>query len=238
MKLHILAIGAHPDDVELSCSGTLLKHKSLGQKIGILDLTRGELGTRGSAALRDEEAQNSSNVLQLDVRENLALPDGFFSNTPENQIAIIRQIRKYQPDIVLCNAIYDRHPDHGKGASLVSDACFYSGLIKIITEDDGTNQNAWRPKFVYHYIQDRYIKPDFIVDITDYMSKKMESIHCFKSQFFDPDSIAPPTPISSKQFIEGIRNRCAEWGRIIGVEYGEGFTCERISGVQNLNHLI
>ena len=238
MKLDLLAIGAHPDDVELSCAGTLAKHKSLGQKIGIIDLTRGELGTRGNAELRAIEAKNASLVLGLDVRENLAMPDGFFSNTKENQLLIIEKIRKYKPEIVLCNAIFDRHPDHAKGSQLVSDACFYSGLIKLETFENGLAQQAWRPKFVYHYIQDRHIKPDFIVDISESIETKMKSIFCYSSQFYNPDSPEPNTPISSKQFIDGIRNRCAEWGRIIGVDYGEGFTCERIPGVTNLNQLV
>jgi bacillithiol biosynthesis deacetylase BshB1 len=238
MKLDILAIGAHPDDVELSCSGTLAKHIFLGQKVGILDLTRGELGTRGSAELRSEEAAKAAQILGIHVRENLNFADGFFSNTEEHQLQLIKQIRNYQPDIVLCNAIYDRHPDHGKGSELVSNACFYSGLIKIETELNGKKQNAWRPKFVYHYIQDRYIKPDFIVDISEHIEVKMNSILAFGSQFFDPNSREPQTPISSKQFIEAIRNRSAEMGRIIGVDYGEGFTCERIAGVEQLNKLI
>lgn len=238
MKLDVLAFGAHPDDVELSCAGTLAKHKSLGQKVGIIDLTRGELGTRGNAELRAIESKNASEVLGLTLRENLAMPDGFFSNTKENQLLIIEKIRKYQPEIVLCNAIYDRHPDHAKGSNLVSDACFYSGLIKLETFENGAAQQAWRPKFVYHYIQDRHIKPDFIVDISESIETKMKSIFCYSSQFYNPDSPEPNTPISSKQFIDGIRNRCAEWGRIIGVEYGEGFTCERIPGVTNLNQLV
>ena len=238
MKLDILAIGAHPDDVELSCSGTLLKHLALGQKIGILDLTKGELGTRGSAELRALEASNSSKILGIHLRENLGMPDGFFSNTPENQLSIIKIIRAYQPEIILCNAIYDRHPDHAKGSNLVSDACFYSGLIKIETTHHGENQKPWRPKYVYHYIQDRYVKPDFIVDISAHIEKKMESILAFSSQFFSTKSEEPQTPISSKQFIDSIKNRSAEMGRIIGVAYGEGYTCERIAGVENLNQLI
>lgn len=238
MKLDILAIGAHPDDVELSCAGTILNHISLHQKVGILDLTRGELGTRGSAELRAKEANHAAQILGVHLRENLTMPDGFFYNSPENQMLLIKKIRAYQPDIVLCNAVYDRHPDHAKGANLVSDACFYSGLIKIETEEAGKKQQAWRPKFVYHYIQDRYIKPDFIVDISAHIEKKMEAILAFSSQFFDPNSKEPQTPISSKQFIDAIRNRSAEMGRIIGVDYGEGFTYERIAGIQNLNQLI
>lgn len=238
MKLDLLAIGVHPDDVELSASGTVLKHLALGQKVGILDLTRGELGTRGNAELRALESKKSSELLGIHFRENLGMPDGFLTNSKENQLKIIHMLRTHQPDIVICNAVYDRHPDHAKSSNLVSDACFYSGLIKIETELNGEKQNAWRPKYVYHYIQDRYIKPDFIVDISEHIEKKMESILAFSSQFYDPSSTEPQTPISSKQFIEGIRNRCAEMGRIIGVDYGEGFTCERVAGVKNLNQLI
>ncbi len=238
MKLDILAFGAHPDDVELSCSGTLAKHILLGQKVGIVDLTQGELGTRGNAALRKEEAAKASEILGIQIRENLKMADGFFSNTKENQLTIIKTLRRYKPEIVLCNAIYDRHPDHAKGSNLVSDACFYSGLIKIESELNGEKQTAWRPKFVYHYIQDRYLKPDFIVDISAQIELKMKSIAAYSSQFYDPNSQEPQTPISSKQFIEGIRNRSAEMGRMIGVEFGEGFTCERTAGVQNLNQLI
>ena len=237
MKLDILAIGAHPDDVEISCAGALLKHLSLEEKVGILDLTRGELGTRGSAELRAEEAAQASKIMGIHIRENLGMKDGFFMNTPENQLLIIQKIRQYQPDIVLANAIYDRHPDHGKASSLISDACFYSGLVKVETELNGQKQKQWRPKYVYHYIQDRYIKPDFILDISDFIDTKMEAIQAYSSQFWDPNSKEPQTPISSKQFLESIRNRNAEMGRIIGVEYGEGFTCERIPGVSNFDKL-
>lgn len=237
MKLSILAFAAHPDDVELSCSGTLAKHISIGEKVGIIDLTKGELGTRGSAELRAIEAEKASNVLGLHCRENLGMPDGFFQNTPENQLAIIQRIRFYRPDYILCNAIRDRHPDHGKASQLVSDACFYSGLSKIESVWKGEKQTAWRPKAVYHYIQDRYITPDFIVDISAFIDKKMDSILAYSSQFYDPNSAEPKTPISSLQFIEGIKNRAMECGRIIGVEYGEAFTCERIAGVDNLHSL-
>ncbi len=238
MKLNILAIGAHPDDVELSCSGTLLAHLALNQKVGIIDLTRGELGTRGSAELRAKEAADAAQLLGIQLRENLGMPDGFFSNTTENQLLLVQKIRQYEPDIIICNALTDRHPDHAKGSQLVSDACFYAGLIKIKTEFAEQNQLPWRPKHVYHYIQDRYIKPDFIVDISAHIEKKMQAIMAYSSQFFDPHSKEPQTPISSKQFIEGIRNRSAEMGRIIGVDYGEGFNYERIAGIENLNQLI
>jgi bacillithiol biosynthesis deacetylase BshB1 len=235
MKLDILAIGVHPDDVELSASGTLLKHIALGKKAGILDLTRGELGTRGTAALRTEEAMKSAEILGLSMREQLTMADGFFENNESNQKHIIKVIRKYQPELILCNAVSDRHPDHGRAAKLVSDACFYSGLTKIETRaDDHTLQTPWRPKAVYHYIQDRYIKPDFVVDITPYMNKKMESILAFSSQFYDPNSKEPETPISSKNFMENIKAKAMVFGRDINCEYAEGFTVERHIGVENL----
>lgn len=235
MKLDILAIGAHPDDVELSASGTLLKHMALGKKAGILDLTRGELGTRGSAALRTEEAMKSAQILGLSMREQLTMADGFFENKEGTQKHLIRVIRKYQPEIVLCNALSDRHPDHGRAARLASDACFYSGLVKVETRaDDHSLQMPWRPKAVYHYIQDRYMEPDFVVDITAHMDKKMESILAFSSQFFDPNSKEPETPISGKNFIENIRAKAMVFGRDINCTYAEGFTVERHMGVENL----
>ncbi len=235
MKLDILAIGIHPDDVELSASGTLLKHIALGKTAGILDLTRGELGSRGSAALRTEEAMRSAKILGLSMREQLTMADGFFENNESNQKHIIRVIRNYRPEIVLCNAISDRHPDHGRAARLVSDACFYSGLVKIETRgDDHQLQAAWRPKVVYHYIQDRYLKPDFVVDITPYMDKKMESVMAYSSQFYDPNSKEPETPISSRDFMENIKAKAMIFGRDIQVTYAEGFTVERHIGVENL----
>lgn len=235
MKLDILAIGIHPDDVELSASGTLLKHIALGKTAGILDLTRGELGSRGSAALRTEEAMRSAQILGLSMREQLTMADGFFENNESNQKHIIRVIRNYRPEIVLCNAISDRHPDHGRAARLVSDACFYSGLVKIETRgDDHQLQAAWRPKVVYHYIQDRYLKPDFVVDITPYMDKKMESVMAYSSQFYDPNSKEPETPISSRDFMENIKAKAMIFGRDIQVTYAEGFTVERHIGVENL----
>lgn len=235
MKLDILAIGVHPDDVELSASGTLVKHIALGKKAGILDLTRGELGTRGSAALRTEEAMKSAQILGLSMREQLTMADGFFENNESNQKHIIKILRKYQPEIVLCNAISDRHPDHGRAAKLVSDACFYSGLVKVETRaDDNSLQAVWRPKALYHYIQDRYVKPDFVVDISSYMDKKMESILAFSSQFFDPNSKEPETPISSKNFMENVKAKAMVFGRDINCDYAEGFTVERHIGVENL----
>ena len=233
MKLDILAFAAHPDDVELSCSATLAKEVFHGKKVGIVDLTQGELGSRGSAAIRAIEANASSEILKLTVRENLKMDDGFFEETKENLLAIVSAIRKYKPEIVLANAISDRHPDHGRGAALVSRACFLAGLVKIKTQ-----QEPWRPKVVYHYIQDRYMKPDFIVDVSEYMSAKMESIRAFKSQFFDPNSEEPNTPISGKEFMDFIDARARQFGRELGVEFGEGFTVERPVGTNLLSEFI
>ncbi|MCB0409893.1 MAG: bacillithiol biosynthesis deacetylase BshB1, partial [Flavobacteriales bacterium] len=196
MKVDILAIGVHPDDVELSCSGTILKHIAQGKKVGILDLTIGELGSRGSGELRLVEASNSAKLLGVEFRENIGLADGFFENDKESQLAIIKMIRKYQPEVVLANAVRDRHPDHGRASKLISDACFYSGLLKIETELEGKQQTHWRPKAVYHYIQDRLIKPDFVVDVSEFVDKKIASIQCFSSQFYNPESKEPATPIS------------------------------------------
>jgi len=235
MKLDILAIGVHPDDVELSCSGTILKHIALGKKVGILDLTRGELGTRGNAELRTIEANNAAKILGVSVREQLNMADGFFENNEKHIKEIITVLRKYQPEIVLCNAISDRHPDHGRSAKLEADACFYSGLIKIETFDEnGKSQKAWRPKAVYHYIQDHFIKPDFVVDITAHMDKKMESIMAYSSQFFDPNSKEPETPISTKNFIDTVKAKSNLFGRAINTDYAEGFTTNKYIGVENL----
>lgn len=234
MKLDILAIGVHPDDVELSCSGTLLKHIAQGKKVGILDLTIGELGSRGSGELRLIEAKNAAKVLGVSVRENIGLADGFFTNDKESQLEIIKIIRKYQPEVVLANAITDRHPDHGRASKLISEACFYAGLLKIETELEGIIQEKWRPKAVYHYIQDRFIKPDFVVDVTDFVDKKIEAIQCFSSQFYDPKSDEPTTPISGEEFFDFIKARMMQYGREIGVKYAEGFTAERYVGVEDL----
>jgi bacillithiol biosynthesis deacetylase BshB1 len=238
MKLDILAFGAHPDDVELGCAGTILKEIALGKKVGIIDLTRGELGTRGSADLRDEEAAASAQILGVSVRENLRFRDGFFANDEAHQLEVIKMIRKYQPEIVLCNAIDDRHIDHAKGSQLVSDACFLSGLRKIETQLDGQAQQAWRPKLVYHYIQWNDIKPDFVVDISGYTDKKVASILAYKSQFHDPNSNEPESPITSKNFLESLNYRTQDLGRLVGVEHAEGFTVERYLAVNSLDHLI
>ena len=238
MKLDILAFGAHPDDVELGCAGTILKEIALGKKVGIIDLTRGELGTRGSADLRDEEAAASAQILGVSVRENLRFRDGFFANDEAHQLEVIKMIRKYQPEIVLCNAIDDRHIDHAKGSDLVSNACFLSGLSKIVTQDaEGKDQTAWRPKQVYHYIQWKDIVPDFVVDVSPFIEQKMEAIQAYKSQFFDSNSKAPQTPISSKNFMDSVRYRAQNLGRLSGVDAAEGFTVERVPVIQSFSNL-
>lgn len=237
MKLDLLAFGAHPDDVELGCSGTLAKEVSLGKKVGIIDLTRGELGTRGTKEIRDKEASDAAVILGVQVRENLNFRDGFFVNDEKHQLEIIKIIRKYQPEIVLCNAIDDRHIDHGKGSKLVSDACFLSGLTKIETELDGMQQEAWRPKLVYHYIQWKNLEPDFVVDVTGFMDLKMQSVMAYGSQFFDPNSDEPETPITSKNFLDSIKYRAQDLGRLVNVEFAEGFTVERYLTVNSLSDL-
>ena len=238
MKLDILAFGAHPDDVELGCSGTIAKEISLGKKVGIIDLTRGELGTRGSVEIRNLEAAKASKILGISARENLDMRDGFFVNDEEHQMKIIKMIRKYQPEIVLCNAIDDRHIDHGKGSKLVSDACFLSGLRMIETDLDGKNQETWRPKVVYHYIQWKNLEPDFVVDISNFIEVKMESILAYSSQFYNPNTNEPESPISSKNFLDSVKYRAQDLGRITGVEYAEGFTTERYLAVNSLTDLL
>ena len=238
MKLDILAFGAHPDDVELGCSGTLAKEISLGKKVGIIDLTRGELGTRGSVAIRNSESANASEILGVSVRENLDMRDGFFINDEAHQMKVIEMLRKYRPEIVLCNAIQDRHIDHGKGSKLVSDACFLSGLRRIETIVDGKLQEAWRPKFVYHYIQWENITPDFVVDISGFLEIKMESILAYSSQFYKENSSEPESPISSKNFLDSVKYRAQDLGRIIGTAHGEGFTVERYLAVNSLSDLV
>jgi bacillithiol biosynthesis deacetylase BshB1 len=234
MKLDILAIGAHPDDVELSCAGTLMKHIHLGKTVGILDLTEGELGSRGTVELRRNEAAEAARIIGALVRDNLKMADGFFRNDSEHQLKIIQKIRAYQPDIILCNAPADRHPDHGRASTLVSEACFYSGLRKIETLKDGQIQAPWRPRAVYHYMQDRLLKADLIVDISDFMERKLMAIKAFSSQFFDPNSPEPATPISSLQFLEYVKARNAVFGRDIEADYAEVFLVERTIGVSNL----
>ncbi|MBS9774482.1 MAG: bacillithiol biosynthesis deacetylase BshB1 [Tenacibaculum sp.] len=238
MKLDILAFGSHPDDVEIGCSATLAKEISLGKKVGIIDLTQGELGTRGSAEIRLKEATKAKEILGVSIRENLKFSDGFFVNDKNHQLEIIKIIRKYKPEIVLCNAIDDRHIDHPKGSNLVSNACFLSGLLKIETELDGIKQEKWRPKQVYHYIQWKNIEPDFVVDVTGFMDKKIASVMAYSSQVFDPKSNEPETPITSRNFLESIEYRAKDLGRLINVEYAEGFTTERYVAVENLSKLI
>lgn len=235
MKLDILAIGAHPDDVELGCGGTIAKEIAAGKKVGIIDLTRGELGTRGTAETRDIEATNASKILGAEVRENMGFSDGFFINDKRHQLEIIKMIRKYRPEIVLCNAVDDRHIDHGKGSQLVSDACFLSGLIKIETKsEDNEVQKPWRPKQVYHYIQWKNIEPDLVVDVTGFIETKMEAVFAYKTQFYDEKSKEPETPITSKNFSDSIKYRANDLGRLVGVEYAEGFTVERYVAVDSL----
>ena len=235
MKLDILAIGAHPDDVELGCAATLAKEIAAGKKVGIIDLTRGELGTRGTAVTRDEESAQAAKILGVSFRENLNFADGFFTNDKTHQIAIIKMIRKYQPEIVICNAIEDRHIDHEKGSKLVSDACFLSGLIKIETQNtDGNFQKPWRPKQIYHYIQWKNLKPDVVVNVSGFMDIKMKAVLAYKTQFYDKNSKEPETPITSKNFTDSINYRARDLGRLIGVEHAEGFTVERYVAVDSL----
>ncbi len=237
MKLDILAIGVHPDDVELSSSGTLLKHINMGYKVGLLDLTKGELGSRGTPEIRAKEAQNSAQLMGAKVRENVGLKDGFIAHTEESMRAIIPYIRAYQPDIILANALSDRHPDHGRAAKIVADACFLAGLVKIETSWKGVPQEKWRPKAIYHYIQDHQLHPDFVVDISPYLEKKMELILTFRSQFFTGEeaySQEPQTPISGKDFMDFMRAKARVFGRMAGYEYAEGFNLARPMGIPNL----
>ncbi|HLA56420.1 MAG TPA: bacillithiol biosynthesis deacetylase BshB1 [Flavobacterium sp.] len=237
-KLDILAFGAHPDDVELGCGGTIAKEISLGKKVGIVDLTHGELGTRGSAEIRDREAAAAAKILGVSIRENLNMRDGFFVNDEEHQMAVIKILRKYQPEIVICNAVDDRHIDHGKGSKLVSDACFLSGLRRIETEVNSEKQEAWRPKLVYHFIQWKNLEPDFVVDITGFESIKKEAILAYSSQFYNPDTKEPVTPIATKNFLDSLHYRAQDLGRLIGKDFGEGFTVERYLAVNSLSDLI
>jgi len=238
MKLDILVIAAHPDDAELGCGGTIAKHTALGLKVGILDLTRGELGTRGTSQTRATEAAEATKILRLSIRENLELPDGFFQNDKVNQLAVVQKVRQYQPDIVLANAITDRHPDHGKGAALANDACFLAGLSKIeTTSSTGEKQQAWRPKHVYHFIQSQFIKPDFVIDITHEWDKKIEAVKAYRTQFFDPNSKEPQTFISRPEFLVFLEARAIELGNIAGVKYAEGFTTHRYPVVNKLTDI-
>jgi bacillithiol biosynthesis deacetylase BshB1 len=238
MKVDVLAIGAHPDDVELGCGGTIAKLISEGKKVAILDLTQGELGTRGTNETRAIEAKNAGEILGISARENLKMKDGFLINSEEYQLRIIKAIRTYQPEIVFCNAVDDRHPDHAKAAKLASDACFLSGLIKIETEESGKKQEKWRPKQVFHYIQWKNLEPDFVIDISGFLDKKIESCLAYKTQFYDPTSTEPTTPISSKSFLDSITYRAQDLGRLAGVEHAEGFTTEKTLALKNFDGII
>lgn len=238
MKVDILAIGAHPDDVELGCGGTVAKLISEGKTVAIVDLTQGELGTRGTNLTRAEEAANSAKILGISSRENLKMKDGFLTNSEDHQLQIVKIIRKYRPEIVLANAIDDRHPDHAKAAKLVSDACFLSGLVKIETVSEGENQKPWRPKQIFHYIQWKNIAPDFVIDISNFMEKKIEACLAFKTQFYDPNSTEPMTPISTKDFLESLTYRAQDLGRLSGVEFAEGFTTEKLLAFKNFDGII
>lgn len=239
MKIDILALASHPDDAELGCAGTLIKHAKAGLKVGVVDLTRGELGTRGTPEQREAEAAASAKLMGLSARENLGLPDGFFQNSEAHQLKVVAAIRKFRPEVVLANAFYDRHPDHGRGSDLAFTACFLAGLAKVKTKDDtGADQQPWRPKALYHYIQSQLIKPDIVVDVSAEWDQKMNAIKAFKSQFFDPNSKEPVTFISTPEFMSLLESRGIEMGHAIGVKYGEGFTTHRWVGVRSLMDLI
>ncbi len=238
MKVDILAIGAHPDDVELGCGGTIAKLISEGKTVAIVDLTKGELGTRGTDETRKQESNEAVKILGISSRENLGMKDGFLQNSEEYQMRIVKMIRKYQPEIVLANAIDDRHPDHAKGAKLVSDACFLSGLVKIETVCEGENQPVWRPKQVFHYIQWKHIEPDFVIDISEFMDKKIEACLAYKTQFYNPDSKEPVTPIATKDFLESLTYRAQDLGRLSGVAYAEGFTTEKLLAFKNFEGIV
>lgn len=239
MKIDLLAFAVHPDDAELGCAGVLFTEKQNGKTTGIIDLTQGELGTRGTIETRYEEAAVAATILKVDVRENLKMADGFFKNDEAHQRQIITVLRKYQPEIVICNAPEDRHPDHGRSASLVEDAAFLSGLLKIETMQNGIVQKPWRPKYVFQYIQDRYLKPDFVVDISVSFEQKMESVRAYKTQFFDPQSEdGNQTYISTPAFLDSIVARAAMFGKMIGVQYGEGFISKKMIGISDFDALI
>jgi bacillithiol biosynthesis deacetylase BshB1 len=238
MKLDILAIGSHPDDVELGCSGVLIKEARRGKKTGVIDLTQGELGTRGSAVTRLAEADEAGKIMGVSIRENMKLKDGFFQNDEQNQLQLIKLLRKYRPEIVIGNIMADRHPDHGRAGSLINDSCFLSGLIKIETEDDGQAQQKWRPKYLFHYIQDRFYEPDIIIDISEVWEERLITIKAYKTQFHDPSSDEPQTYISSPQFLEAIIARARLLGKRIGVEYGEGFLSSKNIGIRSFDALV
>ncbi len=237
-KLEILAFGVHPDDVELGCAGTILASVAQGKKVGIIDLTQGELGTRGSVEKRKEEAAAAANLMKVSVRINLEMADGFFVNDEFHQRKVIEVIRKYKPEIVICNAPEDRHPDHGRSAKLVDDACFLAGLRKIETFADGQPQEAWRPKCVFHYLQDRFLQPDFVFDISNFNEQKLEAIKCYKTQFYNPELNEPETYISSPEFFDSVKARAMMLGKRIGVKYAEGYITKKMIGIENFDSII
>ena len=237
MKIDILAIGAHPDDVELGCSGTIAKEIANNKKVGILDLTKGELGTRGSAEIREKEANHAAKILNVAFRENLNFKDGFFKNDEEHQLKLIQVIRKYKPDVILCNAIDDRHIDHPRGAKLVIDSCFLSGLKKIATEYNKKEQEPWRPLNIYHYIQWKNLKPDFVVDISNFFEIKIKAVKSFKSQFYNEKEPVHNTPISTKNFLDSIEYRARDLGRLTNVDYAEGFISARLPLIDSISIL-
>ena len=240
-KIHVLAVAVHPDDVELCCAGTLMMEKLAGKTTGILDLTRGELGTRGTPELRFKESEEAAGIMQIDIRENLGMADGFFKNDEEHQRKLIRVIRKYQPEIVLSSALEDRHPDHGRAGKLISDSCFLSGLRKISTRDDqGMEQTQWRPKYIFHFIQDRFYQPSFVYDISPVFDRKLEAIRAYNSQFYSSnyDKDEPQTYISSPDFLDSIVGRAQMLGKMIGVKYAEGFISEKMIGVSSLDSFV
>jgi len=239
MKLDLLAVGSHPDDVELGCSGTLIKEIKRGKKVGIADLTQGELGTRGTVQTRYEEAGNAAKIMGVAVRENMKMRDGFFQNNEENQMQIVQLLRKYQPEIVIANILEDRHPDHGKGGWLLYDACFLSGLRQVKTiGDNGKEQEKWRPKILLHYIQDRFYEPDIIIDISEVWEQRMEAIRAYKTQFYDPDSKEPQSYLSTPDFLDALTARARLLGKRIGVKYGEGFLSKKSIGIRDLDCLV
>ncbi|WP_144281767.1 bacillithiol biosynthesis deacetylase BshB1 [Chryseobacterium echinoideorum] len=238
MKIDILAIGAHPDDVELGCGGTLAKLISEGKTCAIVDLTKGELGTRGTEYTRKEEAEKAAEILGVAARENLGFKDGFLVNSEEYQLEIVKVIRKYRPDIVLSNAIDDRHPDHAKASKLVSDACFLSGLMKIETQLNESKQEVWRPKQIFNYIQWKNVEPEFVIDISEHLDKKLDACAAYRTQFYDANSEEPVTPIATKDFFESLTYRAQDLGRLSGVTYAEGFTSEKLIALKNFDGIV
>jgi len=238
VKIDVLAFGAHPDDVELGCSGVLMMEKMQGKKTGVIDLTLGELGTRGTPETRRIESIAATAIMQLDVRDNLALADGFFQNDKAHQLKVIEAIRTYQPEIIICNAPADRHPDHGRGARLLQEAAFLAGLRKIETLTNGKLQTPWKPKLVLHYVQDRYLQPNFVYDITAVIDRKIEAIKAYSTQFNSPDTSEPQTYISSPDFLDSILYRAKMLGKMIGVPYAEGFISEKMLGINTFDSLV